>query len=266
MIGGNVGKFCTCVHEVYGIFRVNLLFNAAMERTVPKHIYKFNRVLTLAFAGLTFLIGCTPAIVRFISGLWNTAIGLLARLIAWFHSLFPVPETVKDSEPTGPRDNVMPYAESEPGLLARILEIVMYLLIIAVAIFVLWMIIKYVRRFIKWLMKWFRDYAAASSTGDYVDEISDTREDGDHRRAFTRRRRKKDPLRGINPKKLPPSERVRFYYLKLLVGHPAWKSASTARENLPDSAAHIYERARYSNAAISEPEAEAFLSETRDMQ
>ena len=263
--GLSIGFIAFFVLTLLNFNRINLLFVAAMEKTVPKHIYRFNRGLTLGLAGLTLLIGCAPSIVRFISGIWKTVIGLIARLIAWFHSLFPVPEHIGESEASGPRDPLVPYAESEPGLLARILEIVMYLLIAAVAILAVWMLIKYFRRFIKWLAKRFREYAAASSTGDYVDEISDTREDGDHKRIFSGLRRRKDPLRGVNPKKLPPAERIRFYYLRLLMGHQDWKSASTARENLPDSAASIYERARYSNGAVSAQDAETFQQETMNM-
>ena len=253
---------CFFLLTLLNLNRSNLIYVAAMEKTVPRHIYRFNRVLTVLLAAVTVFIGCLPAVVRFIRKIWMSAIGLLADLIAWFNSLFPVSEHIPETEAGDRGDPLFAYAESEPGLFAKILEILLYVIIAAVALFALWMIILYIRRFARWLWKRFQEYAAATGTGDYVDEISDTREEGRHGFSFTRARRPKDPLRGVNERRLAPGPRVRFYYLRLLVRHSEWKSSRTARENLPEAAAVIYERARYSTGDITETDARSFLELT----
>jgi len=40
--------------------------------------------------------------------------------------------------------------------------------------------------------------------------------------------------------------------------HPEWSDGSTARENLPEEAAAVYERARYSEHPVSPEEAARF--------
>ena len=256
---GLSGAFvCFFLLTLLNLNRINLLYVAAMEKSIPKHIYRFNRMLTIALAALTVFLGCMPALVRFIRWLWNSAIGLIARLIAWINSLFPAEEVLKETDPSGDSEPLFAYAESEPGLFAKILEILMYVIMIAFVLIALWMIVKYIRRFIRWLWKRIQEYAASTGTGDYVDEISDTREDGERRRLFSRMNRKKDPLRGVNERKLPPAQRIRFYYLKLLLRHKEWKLSRTARENLSEAAAAIYEKARYSAHEISEADARSF--------
>lgn len=246
--------------------RTNLIYGAAMEKTVPRHIYRYNRVLTLVLVAVTLFFGCMPAVVRFISWLWNTFIGLIADLIAWFHSLFPVEEHIPDNGPGSGGDPLFAYAESEPGLFAKILEVVLYLIVIATVVLILWMVIRYVRRFVKWLWKRFKEYAAAANTGDYIDEITDTRQDGDRNRIFGRLKRKHDPLRGVNERKLAPAARIRFCYLRLLVRRKDWLASRTARENLPAEAAVLYERARYSRHEITEADAKRFRELTAGIE
>ena len=255
---------CFFLLSLLNFNRINLIYGAAMHGTVPRHIYRFNRLLTLILAALTFFIGCLPAVVRFIRKIWNTITGLIADLIAWINSLLPMEEAVQQTEAAERGDPMFAYAESEPGLFAKILEIVLYVLMGALALLAVWMAAKYIKKFAKWLWKRIQAYAASTGTGDYVDEISDTREDGDRRLTFSRRHRRRDPLRGVNERKLPPAERVRFYYLRLLMLNKDWKESKTARENLTDAAASIYERARYSEHEITEADAGDFLSLTSE--
>lgn len=262
---GLSGAFvCFFLLTLLNFNRSNLIYVAAMEKTIPRHIYRFNRVLTILLAAITIFVGCIPAVVRLIKGLWNTVIKLIADLIAWFNSLLPVDEIPPGSEAMERGDPMVPYVESETSLLAKILEVVLYVLVAAVAVFVLWILAKYIKRFVKWLWKRIQEYVASTGTGDYVDEISDTRESGERRRIFGHLKRRHDPLRGINERKLAPGARIRFYYLRLLLQHKDWKSSRTARENLPEQAAAIYERARYSVREITESDAQSFLELTTD--
>lgn len=242
--------------------RSNLVYTVAMGRSVPRHIYRFNRVLTLILAAVTVFVGCIPAVVRFIRALWNACVRLIAAFIAWINSLIPVREPVMETDGGGRGDQLFAAAESEPGLLAKLLEVVMYIILAGFAVLAVWLAVRYIRRFVRWLWKRFQEYALSTGTGDYVDEISDTREDGVRRRLFARLERRKDPLRGVNERKLAPGPRVRFYYLRLLLKHPDWKASRTARENLSGPAAAIYERARYSKGEITEADAADFLELT----
>ena len=53
-------------------------------------------------------------------------------------------------------------------------------------------------------------------------------------------------------------------YARLLRKKPQWTSSSTARENLPENAAALYERARYSEHPISSEDADSFVREIRN--
>ena len=243
--------------------RVNIIYTAALEKTVPRHIYRYNRALALGLAALTLLLGTLPAIVNLIRRLWNTVVGLIARFFAWFHSLFPVTEvTPSGAEETGER--MVLSAESEPGLLAAILDVLLKVMMAALALLALWFILRYLRKIIRRLWQRLLEYTAAANE-DYVDEITDTREDGERRRGLRKVRKKHDPLKGINVRKLAPGARIRYYYTKLLYGHKDWTAGSTARENLPEQAAALYERARYSTHEVTAADADAFFENTRSL-
>ena len=102
-----------------------------------------------------------------------------------------------------------------------------------------------------------------AASEDYQDEISDTREGGERKRLFRKFVRKPDPLKGIDAAKLPPRERVRFYYLRARLRHPGWVPEQTAREHLPADAAEIYERARYSAHEVRESDASRFQEKVK---
>ena len=98
---------------------------------------------------------------------------------------------------------------------------------------------------------------ADSVSEDYIDEVTDTREDITGEKLSKKDRPARPPLR--EPKGLSPAEKIRFRYRRLVLKHPEWSLGSTARETLPAEAASVYERARYSGHPVTEAEAEAFL-------
>jgi hypothetical protein len=98
---------------------------------------------------------------------------------------------------------------------------------------------------------------AASASEDYIDEVTDTREDVSAEQLEKKRRPARMPLR--EPRNLEPVEKIRFRYRKLLLKHPEWDPGATARETLAEDAARLYERARYSGRPVTEAEAEGFL-------
>ena len=107
------------------------------------------------------------------------------------------------------------------------------------------------RRFVASLGKF-----AANVSEDYIDEVTDTREDG------TAEKLERKPLAArlpiFEPRNLSPGERIRFRYQRMMRAHPEWLPGSTARENLPREMASLYERARYSAHPVSDGDAAAF--------
>lgn len=101
-----------------------------------------------------------------------------------------------------------------------------------------------------------------TASEDYVDEVSNTREGGfaDQLRSLRKKR-----MPNVRESQLPPRQRVRARYRKLMKKHPQWTSGNTARENLPESLASVYERARYSDHPISEEEAEQFRQSAKKL-
>ena len=95
---------------------------------------------------------------------------------------------------------------------------------------------------------------------DYVDEITDIREEDD-RAAYRGKQQKK--LSGKDMRNLPPDQRIRYRYWLLMRKHTRWLPGSTARENLNMAAASIYERVRYSDYSASEADDQRFAEETK---
>ena len=106
------------------------------------------------------------------------------------------------------------------------------------------------------LSKWM-ETVATTQQDDFIDEISDTRDDA------TVAVRKKRRERILPPRNMSPTEKIRYRYRRLLAKHPEWKQHHTARENLPEEAAKLYERARYSGHPITCEDAEQFQSKTK---
>jgi hypothetical protein len=106
------------------------------------------------------------------------------------------------------------------------------------------------------LGKWL-ETASSTQHDDYIDEISDTRDDA----TVAVRKKRRDPI--LPPRNMTPNQKIRYRYKRLLIKHPEWKQYYTARENLPEEAAKLYERARYSTHPITGEEAEQFQSKTK---
>ena len=101
---------------------------------------------------------------------------------------------------------------------------------------------------------------ATTQTEEFQDEITDTRDDAESEH-YRGDREKKVP--GPNLGKMTPADQIRYRYRRLSAKHPEWKEHRTARENLPEAAAQLYERARYSDHPITEQDAENFKNKTK---
>jgi hypothetical protein len=93
-----------------------------------------------------------------------------------------------------------------------------------------------------------------------VDEVTNTRDEGSEEKLQRRRRNPK--LSAREERTLPPAERIRYRYRRILSKHPDWVPGTTARESLPEELARVYEKARYSGFEMTEEEAAAFTGGT----
>lgn len=236
---------------------------------IPAALQKKNRLLIIGFLVAVFLLGSLPAVsaalYRFL--LWSIDLFILLLLSVKI-PFISMPEQV--TEATEPTETVflegLPSGEPnkfvtamEPVLLV-VFRILLVLAAIAGIVVLILLLIRLLRKLIRWSTAALSYYNTAS-TEDYEDEITDTRELGKTESAVQSHSRK---LSFMDERKLPPKERIRYRYRCLLKKHPQWHGSSTARENLTDDAAALYEKARYSEKDITTLDAEHFLSRTKN--
>lgn len=102
---------------------------------------------------------------------------------------------------------------------------------------------------------------ASNVSEDYIDEVTDTREDGTAEKTRRIQSGSRKLLR--EPRNLPPDQRIRFRYQWMMHRHPEWEAGSTAREKLPGRMADLYERVRYGHYPTTEEEAAEFAAESK---
>jgi len=156
---------------------------------------------------------------------------------------------------------------SGPSPLMQLLEKIAYAVTLVIAAVLLYWALRVLYKKLKILLKylWGRlnEYAASASE-DYEDEVTDTREDGERERVNLLDRLKKR-MAFVDEKKLTPVQRIRYRYLRLMYKHEDWHPGHTARETLPEDAAKLYERARYSEHPVTEADAEKFASDIKNV-
>ena len=240
--------------------RMSLQTASPDQSRMPAGIRKKNRLLVWIMLGVTMIIALIPAIGRMLEAAWNWLKNAVTALVSFLLSLMPAPEQAEPSGVPQQMQSMEAMPQGGPSALALVLEKIL----LAVTTVVVLALVVWVGRFlarklkILWrflLGKW-QQYAASASE-DYVDELQDTREPGQQH--FNLRRRLMKPR--ISQKELnalPPREQIRRRYGLMQLRHPEWSSASTARENLPQVQAFLYERARYSGHEITPEDARTF--------
>lgn len=240
------------------------LDNAALGRhRLPASVRRINALMTVCFLALALLLASASAVASFVVSLWHALLGALARLNALLMRLLPVAQDMGGGGMPG-RMEMIPGAApiAEPSFLAIVLERIAAVLAGAVAIaggaFLLWRIFMLLRRLVRHVLRRLHSYVLIVSD-DYVDEISDTREeDGEHSASRLPR-----ILRRTSEHDRTPGGMIRARYAQLLRKHPQWRASSTARENLPQPSAALYERVRYSEHPVSQSDADRFTADTR---
>lgn len=97
----------------------------------------------------------------------------------------------------------------------------------------------------------------ARAVTHYEDEITSTRKESRQRKQ--NETQKEEPIPGW----LSPTKRIRRRYKRLMEQHPDWLKSSTARENLVEEAAKIYEKTRYSSHTVTKQDADEFKNKTK---
>lgn len=237
--------------------RDSLFFAAKGKQRASASMRRKNTLMVLGLFGVTVFLSLIPAAARAVRALWRWLAGLFAGDDEVYESFSGLHGGTGEEPAAG---DVL--SESEPGWFLQAVEKVLHVLakivmaaVLVMAVYLLFrLLVKLVRRVWQWLNRY-----TASVSEDYVDEITDIRETG----TKDRLRRPRRERGSVQAGDLPPEQRVRRRYLRLLTKHPEWAAGSTARENLPEDAAAVYERARYSGHPISQEEAARFHAGTR---
>ena len=241
------------------------LDNASQGRhRLPASVRRINALLTLCFLALALLLSSAPAIASAVVSLWHMTLTALAWLDALLMRLLPA------AQETGggmlPPSAMLPALEplAEPSrlaiLLERIASVLAAVVVAAGGAFLLWRLFVLLRLLVRRLIRRLHSYVLIVSD-DYVDEISDTREeDGEHAASRPTRARRRAAAYARTPEGV-----IRARYAQLLRRHPAWHASSTARENLPAPSAALYERARYSSHPVTQDDADRFSAGTRQI-
>ena len=228
------------------------------RQNVPEIMQHKNALLTIAMFALALLAALLPSVMSGMSEVLKQGLLWLIRLM---ERLFPkVPPTQLEDGITSSEGPGQVGAGVDPGftlnpIVEKIALFVGSILSVLMLLFLLYQIFKFLRSGVQKLITGFGRFT--SSVGeDYIDEVTDTREDLTPEKL--EKKRAAPRLTFLEPRNLSPSERIRYRYLRLMRKHPEWDAGSTARETLPENMAVLYEQARYSAQPVREEDASAF--------
>ena len=247
--------FGTAILVMLSLTRLNLN-NSANGRQKPSALMQQkNLIFTVIFFVLAMLIALIPSIYEVI----DTFVRWLGKTIKELIESIEIQDVINDmgggGTPPTPENN-----EPNGGAdwLTSLLNALFLLCGAAITLFALRAIIppiiKRIRAMLQNLRRGLTSYANSVSE-DYIDEVTDLQP--------AAAKKKAPRLSASEERNLPPAERIRYRYRRLKARHPEWMSGSTARENLSDKAAPLYEKARYSTQPITEEDADTFKANTR---
>lgn len=245
---------------LFSLNRDGLMAASGKRQNVPHAMYRKNRMLIIALFLIAVLVSLLPSVLSSVMDVIERGIVWLVEFITNLIPDAPLNEVedITNTVETLPAGNggggnqqmmLDPRVEKAMAACGAVISVVMVGMLLY--------------RIFTILLDKFRDLIAslgkfaANASEDYIDEVTDTREDISEEQLDKKRRPTRMPLR--EPKNLDPVEKIRFRYRRLLLKHPEWDMGSTARETLPPEAAALYERARYSDRPVTEGEADQFL-------
>lgn len=232
------------------------------EHDVPVSIRKRNRLLTWIMLGLVMVISLIPALGKAV----NQVMTWIKQFVLWIVDLFLKLFATEESSGSGgggAEDMLMGLGGGEASALAKWLEkIFVAIAVVLIALIVLWVVRflwRKLRQLAIYLYGQLRHYASSASE-DYIDEIEDTRSEGEGRVSFAQQiLRRRNARRNL--KDLPPREQIRVRYSMLRGKHPEWEQSHTARETLNETSARLYEKARYSSHEVTAQDSETFAEQ-----
>lgn len=235
----------------------SLSFAASGRQSVSETMRRKNAVLTLVFFGIAALLSLIPALASAVSAFFLWVISA----VMWLISLLDRQNASGGAAQAGASNQgVNPWliaGKSAPvwDILAAVAAVLAMVVLAVAVVFGLYKLIRKLPGVLHAVMRLLNRYVTAVSE-DYVDEITDTRDFDDKERIMKRRRQ------SVDERKLPPDQRIRYRYLRLMVKYK-WGRGSTARENLPEHMAPLYERVRYSDHAVTEEDAQRFAADAK---
>ncbi len=226
-------------------------------RRVPSSVLNVSRLNIFLLLLASLVIACIPQISQFLHSMYRTLRDLLISLVLFLSSLFAGNETVHDGAIQA--GSFFPAAESAAEaapnpIVELILNLITWTVIAALTAYLLFRIAKLLVRFLRFLVRRFQQYISAFDT-TYVDTYEDLPLSDSVRKGFLRRRKRIPQSFSTSPR-----DRIRFFYLKMLLRHPEWSVSETAKDHLDQPAAELYEKARYSTHDISDEDAVRFSS------
>lgn len=246
----------------FSMNRVSVNKASAKHRPVPDGMRHKNTWMTAALVALAGLMSFIPYIFEWFKKILLWLVTMLAKLLQFS----PVEQQGTQSAPVVESSGEMVPVVEETSLVAEILEAAMIVLgvivIIGLCVAALVLLLRKLKIWLADVWGRLEQYAAAVAE-DYEDEITDIRKESLGERIAAKRRgafwqREQIPAQ--------PVENIRYRYRRLLRKHPQWTADTTARENMPRELAELYEKARYSNHAVTEKEAEQFHTGTKDLR
>ncbi len=216
-----------------------------------------NILLTLILFAFAAVVALIPSAVYALQGVTRWIMMLMQALSALFPeetepSEMP-PEMETNDEMQGWLDSMASKGTSETTIM--IMWIVAIVVIVPLVISGLYHAGKLLYRLVRKVL--LKVTEGIAEEADYTDEVTDTREE---REGFREKRSLRKRIAAMGA--MTPAEKIRYRYKKLMHKNPQWGHHSTARENLPETAAQVYERVRYSAHPVTQQDAELFKEET----
>lgn len=255
------GFFLFIFNGIVMLNRANLALISQGRLFANTLMKRRNLLLTLAVLAIALATACIPAVVAAVSKLFQWLFVALLALLSLLGNLGKTPENSPlPSVDSG--ENIFGEAGAEavqPEWLEILIAVLSLLVLVTAVVFGVYFLSRKLMTLLRYLDKKLRSYLT-SVTEDYIDEISDTRDDPDR---VQRRAQKGRALSPLELSRLSPNQRIRYRYRQLMRKNPQWAKGSTPRENLSDAAASVYEAVRYGEQTANDADAQRFAEETR---
>lgn len=253
------------------LFAILSMNRDSMQRAVnggsraPKKLRRRNILLSLIAMAIAVGVAAIPAIIEAATKLWDFIWKTIGDAVMWLLNAMGNRETASSRGEGSREPGGLPISMETSPLAEFLDKLAVILAAIALLIFLVWalrVLYRHLKKLFRFIADRMKQYAQSTSE-DYVDEITDLRDESGARDSVLDSLRKRFTQPRVDEKSLPPRERIRFLYKKLNRKHAEWHVSATARENIPGSAAALYERARYSAHPVTEEDADRFRANTK---